>query len=253
MMTGTIHVSHPATGVTQIVIDCPPANALGAAPLSSLIEALEQAQQDESVRAVILAGREDAFCAGADLRSLAGGASWEELSTRFATAIDLIEQLRVPVIAAIDGHALGGGFELALACDVRVASQRAFFVGAAVNVGLVASVYRLPRLIGLARAKAILLTGERVDAQTAFQFGIVTDVDTSSALPVALRLADRIATRAPLSVEASKRLLNQASDLPHDAFEKEMQRELEGLVESADHREALKAFQARRPPVFTRK
>lgn len=251
-MTGTIHVSHPAGGVTQIVIDCPPANALGAEPLSKLIEALEQADTDESVRAVVVAGREGAFCAGADLRGLAEGASWEELSTRFAGAIELIERLRVPVIAAVDGHALGGGFELALACDVRVASERAFFVGAAVNVGLVASVYRLPRLIGVARAKAILLTGERVDAQTALQYGIVTEIAANGALPAALRLADRIATRAPLSVEASKRLINQASDLPPEAFGEKMQRELDLLVNSQDHREALNAFAARRQPEFTR-
>ncbi|TNF04557.1 MAG: enoyl-CoA hydratase/isomerase family protein [Sphingomonadales bacterium] len=251
-MTGKIHVSHPARGVTQIFIDCPPANALGAEPLSELIVALEQAERDESVRAVVLAGREGAFCAGADLRGLAEGASWEELSTRFARVIDLVEQLRAPVIAAIDGHALGGGFELALACDIRVASERAFFVGAAVNVGLVASVYRLPRLIGVARAKAILLTGERVDAQTALHYGIVTEVAAGSALPAALRIAERIATRAPLSVEASKRLINQAPDLTRDAFDRIMQPELDVLVNSNDHREALDAFQARRQPEFTR-
>jgi enoyl-CoA hydratase len=253
MMSSMIQVSHPAPGVTQIVIDCPPANALGAEPLAHLLQALEQADTDESVRAVILAGREGAFCAGADLRGLAEGASWEKLASRFAAVIDLVERLRVPVIAAIDGHALGGGFELALACDMRVASERAFFVGAAVNVGLVASVYRLPRLIGVARAKAILLTGERVDAQTAQQYGIVTTIEANGALPGALRVAERIATRAPLSVEASKRLINQASDLTRNEFDGIMQGELDLLVNSQDHREAVNAFAARRQPEFARK
>lgn len=251
-MTGAIHVSHPATGVTQIVIDCPPANALGAEPLAKLIEALEKAEADESVRAVVLAGREGAFCAGADLRGLAEGASWEELYTRFARVIDLVDQLRVPVIAAVDGYATGGGFELALACDIRVASERTFFVGAAVNVGLVASVYSLPRLIGVARAKAILLTGEKVDVQTALHYGIVTEVAVDGVLTTALRLAERVATRAPLSVEASKRLLNQAFDVSRKEFDANLQGELDLLANSKDHREALDAFKDRRPPQFTR-
>jgi enoyl-CoA hydratase len=165
----------------------------------------------------------------------------------------LIERLRVPVIAAIDGHCIGGGFELALACDVRVASRSAYFVGAAVNVGLVASVFRLPRVVGGGRANAMLLTGERIDAETALYYGIVTEVHQDRALSPALQIAERIASRAPLSVEASKRLLSVAFDLSREEFKTLFDDTVELLANSEDHREALRAFSAREKPVFNRR
>ncbi len=114
--------------------------------------------------------------------------------------LERIETYLIPVIAAVNGHCLGGGLELASVCDIRIASQAASFVCAGVNVGLMASAYRLPRLIGVARAKQMLLTGAPHDAATAERFGLVTAVHAADTLlPEAIRLAARIASRAPLS------------------------------------------------------
>ena len=248
-----IHVTRPLDGVLLVQIDCPPANALGAEALASLVDALRVAHGEHDVRAVVLAGREGAFCAGADLRNLAREEGRRALVERFKQACDLIEALRAPVIAAIDGHSIGGGFELALACDIRIGSEAAYFVGAAVNVGLVASVYRLPRVVGLARAKAILMTGQKVDAQTALRDGIITELHADGTLPAALQMASHIATRAPLSVESTKRLLNQALELGKHDFERVFERELEPLLASEDHREAMRAFAARETPAFRRR
>jgi len=139
------------------------------------------------------------------------------------------------VIAAVNGHAVGGGLELALACDIRIAGERAWCPGAGVNVGLMASVYRLPRLIGIEPAKAMLLTGTRTPAATALHYGLVTAVHSdASHAAEALTLVRRIATPAPLSVEASKRAIGQAFDLkPHEAADV-MGREMAVLAQSND-------------------
>ena len=119
------------------------------------------------------------------------------------------------MIAAINGWCVGGGFELALCCDLRIASAEARFVCAGVNMGLMVSAWRLPRLIGVSRAKAMLLTGSPHDARTAELWGLVTAVCEPEALQgAAIELASRIASRAPLSVEATKRIASRAPDLP---------------------------------------
>ncbi len=167
--------------------------------------------------------------------------------------LDRIESFRLPVVAAVNGHCLGGGLELASVCDIRIASTAASFVCSGVNVGLMASAYRLPRLIGVARAKHMLLTGLPHDAATAERFGLVTAVHAPEALmDAAVRLAERIASRAPLSVEAVKRTVSRAPDLsPEEAVELNA-KELALLSRSADHREALAAFAEKREPKFTR-
>jgi enoyl-CoA hydratase len=157
------------------------------------------------------------------------------------------------VIAAINGWCLGGGLELASVCDIRIAAAEARFVCSGVNVGLMASAYRLPRLIGLARAKHMLLTGSPVDAATADKFGLVTAVHAGDALRVqAVTLAERIASRAPLSVEATKRTAALASDLSPEEAAALNAKELAVLSRSADHKAALAAFAEKREPVFKR-
>src|SRR6185312_16687353 len=132
-------------------------------------------------------------------------------------------------------------------------STEAQFVCAGVNVGLIASAYRLPRLIGVSRAKAMLLTGLPQDAETAERYGLVTGLFAPDDLrPAAIALAERIASRAPLSVEATKRVATRAPDLSPDAAAAMQAPEIEVLRASADHRAALEAFRERREPVFTR-
>jgi enoyl-CoA hydratase/carnithine racemase len=154
-----------------------------------------------------------------------------------------IEAARAPVIAAINGFCLGGGLELALACDIRLSSPDAIFTASGVNVGLMASVRRLPRLIGEGPAKAMLLTGAPVDAETALIRGLVTGLHRS-VVKDALTLADRIATRAPLSVEAVKRVVGRPFD---------ERAELAGLFHSEDHQAALAAFARKHVPTFERR
>jgi enoyl-CoA hydratase/carnithine racemase len=171
----------------------------------------------------------------------------------FGPLTDRLEATRVPVIGAINGWCVGGGFELALCCDIRIASSEARFVCAGVNMGLMASTYRLPRLIGVSRAKAMLLTGLPHDAEAAERFGLVTSIHAPGHLrEAAVALAERIATRAPLSVEATKRTASQAIDLSPEEAGRVWSEELRALRASNDHKAAVEAFRERRDPVFTR-
>lgn len=251
----TIHLSHPAPHVALIEIDNPPMNALGRGPRAALLATLDRIETDTDIRCVVLTGRGKAFCSGDDLKEQAeankagSGAHFGE----FGRVLERIETFRLPVVGAVNGHCLGGGLELASACDIRIASTAASFVCSGVNVGLMASAYRLPRLIGVARAKHMLLTGLPHDAATAERFGLVTAVHAPDALmPEAIKLAARIASRAPLSVEAVKRSAAKAPDLSPAEFAELNAREVSVLSKSADHHEALVAFAQKREPRFRR-
>lgn len=247
----TIHFSRPAPHVALIELDLPPTNALGAAMRGLMSEGLAAIEADADARCVVLTGRGRVFCAGNDLRELAGRAEGD-LSpiSDFNALIGQVETLRMPVIAAVNGGALGGGLDLALACDIRLAAEGASFTASGVNVGLMASVGRLPALIGTGPAKAMLLTGSAVDAATALRFGLVTGLyPADRLLDDALALAVRIAGRAPLAVEAAKRF---AGMNPEDRA-LWMDTALEALADTADHREAVASFLEKRAPVFKRR
>jgi enoyl-CoA hydratase/carnithine racemase len=238
-------------------IDNPPRNTLGRAMREQMRGHLHAADADFTVRAVVVSGRGKAFCSGDDLRE-----ELEALGERgsrggnlldFASLLEQVEQLRVPVVAAIGGWCVGGGVELALCCDVRIASTQARFVCAGVNVGLMASAYRLPRLIGLGPARHLLLTGSPADVAWARACGLVTAVHADDELAgEALVIAARIASRAPLSVEASKRVSGLALDLDPEKGREAQGRELATLLQSSDHVEAVRAFLEKRDPKFTR-
>jgi len=254
-----INFSKLSEHAALIEIDNPPANALGRAARQAFHAHLDAIETDASIRALVITGSGRAFCSGDDLKEQEA-ASREGLQARkvqlgeFARLIERIEGFRIPVIAAVNGFSMGGGLELALSADIRIASNDASFVCAGVNVGLMASVWRLPRLIGVARAKHMLLTGLPVDAETAERFGIVAAVYKPDILRgEAATLAARIASRAPLSVEATKRMTARALDLSREEADTAGGKELEILVASADHAEALAAFREKRPPVFRRK
>jgi len=171
----------------------------------------------------------------------------------FGRLLDRLEATRVPLTAAITGWCVGGGFELACCCDIRIASTEAKFVCAGVNVGLMASTYRLPRLIGVGRAKAMLLTGLPHDAETAERYGLTTGTYAPDDLMTwAHRLAERIASRAPLSVEATKRTATRAVDLSPEDANRMLGAELRVLRKSNDHKAAVAAFRERKDPEFTR-
>ena len=249
-MSGTIHIEHIGEHIVLLEIDNPPMNPLGAPMRAAFMAALDEVETNPSLRAIVVTGRGRAFCSGDDLKDVGPGG--EDLAG-FGRLLDRLDAARAPVIAAVNGWCVGGGFELALCCDIRIASTEARFVCAGVNVGLMASAYRLPRLIGVSRAKAMLLTGLPHDAETAERFGLVTAVHPPEALrEAALALAARIASRAPLSVEATKRIAARAPDLsPEDAGHMQAQ-ELRVLRRSNDHKAAVAAFREKTDPVFTR-
>jgi enoyl-CoA hydratase/carnithine racemase len=252
-MSGQIHVSRPGDAVVLIEIDNPPSNALAEALRRQLEAELDGIEADLSVRCVVLTGRGKGFSAGDDLREAAARGDDRASLGQFGRMLDKVESLRVPVIGAINGHAVGGGLELALCCDIRLAAAQARFLAAGVNVGLMASVYRLPRLVGTEAASRMILTGSPIDADRALAIGLVSEVRPGEQLPgAALDLARRIATRAPLSVEASKRMIRQAFDLRPEAAREAAGREVRVLARSHDHREGLAAFAAKREPVFKR-
>lgn len=245
-MSAMIHVSRPTGSILLLELDAPPANALGLAVRAQLVKILDEIAADRECRAVVLTGPGGVFCAGDDLREAHGRTGPEALAAvqDFNRLIDWVEAVRVPVIAAIDGWCFGGGLELALACDLRLASDRAVFAASGVNIGLMASVVRLPRLIGVARAKAHLLTGAQFGPERALVDGIVTAVHAPDRLlPEAFAVAEWIASRAPLAVEAAKRVLDGRSYV---------EEELPALAASVDHREAIAAFMAKRSALFRR-
>ena len=249
-MSGAVHVHPISEAVVLLEIDNPPMNPLGVEMRQTFMDALDQVETNDALRCLIVTGKGKAFCAGDDLKNV--GPAGEDLAG-FGRLLDRLEATRVPVIAAINGWCIGGGFELACCCDIRIASTEARFVCAGVNVGLMASTYRLPRLIGISRAKAMLLTGLPHDAETAERYGLVTGLHAPDALrDAAIALAERIASRAPLSVEATKRTSNRALDLSPEDWGSIAGPELRVLRKSNDHKAAVAAFRERKDPVFTR-
>lgn len=249
-MTGTVHIEELSPAITLLEIDNPPMNPLGVEMRAAFMAKLDEVEVNDALRCLIVTGRGKSFCAGDDLKSV--GPAGEDLAG-FGKLLDRLEQTRVPVIAAINGWCIGGGFELACCCDIRIASTEARFVCAGVNVGLLASTYRLPRLIGVGPAKAMLLTGSPHDAATVERWGFVTAVHAPDDLrAAAIALAERIATRAPLSVEATKRTAGRAPDLSPEDANRMLGAEVRILRKSNDHKAAVAAFRERRDPVFTR-
>ena len=251
----TLHSSRPSDGVVLIEIDNPPANALGEAMRAQMTALLDELEADTSVRAVVITGRGKTFCTGDDLREAAArGRVSPQAVASFNAMLDRLERFRAPVIAAVNGHCVGGGLEVALCADIRIASTKAVFTAAGVNVGLMASAWRLPRVIGVAKAKAMLLTGLPVSAEAAMANGLVTAVHEPSVLvDEALKLAGRIASRAPLSTEATKRVAGRALNMTAEEADAAVMAEIEVLSASEDHAGAVAAFANRQTPVFRRR
>jgi enoyl-CoA hydratase len=236
--------------VVTLTIDHPPANAVNGDVVNGLAEGLASAESDDTCRALVITGNGPKFfSAGADIKEFGGGADAVGKATHLTLAI---EASRLPVIAAVNGIAFGGGCELTLACDLRIASRTARFGQPEIKIGIIpgwGGTQRLPRLIGAARAAELLLTGDPIDAERALALGLVAEVVEPDDLPAAAqRWGELLASRAPLAVAATKRAMHAGSSMPIEAALEAERREFVDLFGSEDAAEGISAFLQKRPP-----
>ncbi|PSS35410.1 hypothetical protein PHLCEN_2v1565 [Hermanssonia centrifuga] len=198
------------------------------------------------------------FCAGADLaeRRTMSQAQVDKFLLDLRGALGKLESLPMPTIAAIDGPALGGGLEMALACDLRVAGHSVTKIGLPeTKLGIIpgaGGTQRLTRLLGLSKAKNLIFTARSLNAAEALDYGVVDYVsdEGTSAVDRALRLAEEISSNAPLALRAAKQAISRAPDLALEQGLDFERASYEGLLTSKDRLEALEAFKEKRPPVF---
>jgi len=244
-------------GVALVTLRRPAAlNALDFRLLDELATALERLDGDPDCRAVVITGSGDrAFAAGADIRELAGQTGASLRAGDAFRAWDRIDAGGLPLIAAVRGFALGGGCELAMACDLIVAGDDAVFGQPEILIGVMpgaGGTQRLVRAIGKAKAMELVLTGRRITAAEADAMGLITRVVPADAtVDAALELAGVIATMPPLAVRAAKSAIRSAADLP---LREGLAREREAffdLFDTQDQAEGMAAFTEKRPPVWS--
>ena len=240
-----------------ITLEHPPVNTIDSAALVELGGALDEIESDKRVRSVIITGSGDRmFSAGADIGEFtAETAERERFITRGSGLCDRIEAFPKPVIAAVNGFALGGGNELAMACDLRIAAARARFGQPEINLGLLpgwGGIPRLIRLVGVTQAQELLLTGGMLGAEEAKAAGLVNMVVPDEALMAeAGALAAKLAGQAPLAVAETKRLLKVESEAP---LAQSIREGVEGflrLLQTRDGKEGVAAFLEKRQPRFS--
>lgn len=255
------YISSEQDGAVAVVtIDHPPVNALSAALLEELEEELGRLDEDETVRAIVLrGGGERAFVAGADISEFPSqreSASQEGGSARGIQRLGAhMDAADTPFVAAIQGFCLGGGLELAMCCDVRVAAEDAQLGQPEIKLGLIpggGGTQRLPRLVGLGRALLLNLTGDFIDGRTAYEWGLVERVvPREDVLESALAIARTIAERSPHAIAVLRELARTCRDLP---LEEGLRREAEGFrrcLATEDGLEGVTAFLEKREPRFT--
>jgi len=265
-MTDSVAVQWPATrfetgdrvdGVALVTIDRPTAlNALDRATMDSLVGILKGLEADPGCRCIVVTGAgERAFAAGADIREMVGRTTADVLAEDFLAPWDLVAAIGIPTIAAVRGYCLGGGFELALACDMLVAADDAVFGLPEVTLGIMpgaGGTQRLTRIVGKARAMELILTGRRLAASEADRWGILSRVvPAEDVLPASLELAATIATMPPTAVRAAVAAIRLALETPLHEGVAEERRAFADLFDTADQEEGMRAFLERRSPHWT--
>jgi enoyl-CoA hydratase len=252
-----VHVAFPIEHVALVTFDRQDAlNALNFALILELADALERLDRDPACRCIVLTGAgERAFAAGADIKELA-----RQTPTSLTVDGDFqnwerIKRIRKPIVAAVRGFALGGGCELAMACDMIVAAEDAQFGQPEIRLGVMpgaGGTQRLTRAIGKAKAMELVLTGENIGAREAEAHGLVTRVVPAEAtLEAALDLAGRIAALPPIAVVAAKEAVNRAEELSLEAGLEFERRSFFLLFATDDQREGMAAFTEKRPPAWS--
>jgi enoyl-CoA hydratase len=240
--------------VVLVTLDRPDAlNALSFQLLRELADTLERLDGDPGVGCAVITGAgERAFAAGVDIKELATQTPASLDASGAFLAWDRIDRVGLPIVAAVRGYALGGGCELAMACDVIVAGEDARFGQPELALGVIpgaGGTQRLPRRVGVGRAMEIVLTGRRVPAEEAARIGLVDRlVPSERTLAAALELAAGIAAGPPLAVRAAKRAVRAAADLPLSAGLTDERASFFSLFDTPEQREGMAAFIEKRPP-----
>jgi enoyl-CoA hydratase len=251
-------VYEKSEGIATITLNRPEAlNAFSKEVVSEVLQALEDIRNDESVRVVVLTGAgEKAFSAGADIKAMIGmdALKARELSLMGEKLCLALENLEKPVIAALNGYALGGGLEVAMSCDLRVASENSRMGQTEINIGLIpgwGGTQRLTRLVGRTKAKEMVFTGKMIDAKTAEQLGIVNMAVPADKFRETVRqFALELASKAPVALKVAKALIDKGAEIGLDSA-LALEREGFGVVASTeDLQEGVKAFTEKRKPVF---
>lgn len=232
-------------------------NALNNQLMRELMDALEAFDRDDSIGAMVITGNEKAFAAGADIKEMAGKTIDQMMDSDHLAAFGRIRTFRKPVIAAVSGWALGGGFEIALSCDMIVASDSAKFGLPEINLGVfpgAGGTQRLVRAVGKALAMEMILNDRHITAQEALQFGLVNRVaPVADYLDEAMKLAGEIAPRAPLAVRGAKQMINHSYEsFLRDGLAEEKQ-VFYNLFGTEDQKEGMNAFVEKRTPKWTGK
>jgi enoyl-CoA hydratase len=241
-----------------VTVDRPKAlNALNTATLEQLEEALASVARQKEIRGLIVTGAgEKAFVAGADIAEMMNLNIEQSLAfaARGHRVFDALERLHCPTLAAVNGFALGGGCELALACDLIYAADNAKFGLPEVSLGIIpgfGGTQRLTRLVGRARAKELIFTGDMVDASRAKEIGLALDVVPAAQLLTHCRaVIGRIAKKGPLAVAIAKRVIAEGADLPLAAGNQREREAFADLFHSGDRKEGMSAFLEKRPAAF---
>jgi len=245
-------------GVATITLNRPEAlNAFNKEVVAEILLALEDVKNDENARVVVLTGAgEKAFSAGADIKAMIGmnALKARELSLMGEKLCAALESLEKPVIAAINGYAFGGGMEVSMACDIRIASENALMGQTEINIGLIpgwGGTQRLTRLVGVGKTKELVFTGRRIDAKTAEQLGIVNMLVPSEKFKEAVRqFALDLASKAPVALKVAKALISKGADIGLESA-LALEREGFGVVASTeDLQEGVRAFTEKRKATF---
>jgi enoyl-CoA hydratase len=227
-------------------------NALNNQLMRELMDALEAFDKNDSIGAMVITGNEKAFAVGADINEMADKTIQQMMDRDHVGVFGRIRTIQKPVIAAVSGWALGGGCEIALSCDMIVASESAKFGQPEINIGVIpgaGGTQRLTRAVGKAIAMEMILNDRRLTAQEAYQFGMVNHVvPVEGYLEAALKLAEEIASRAPVAVRDAKKMINQSYErFLADGLAEEKQ-VFYNLFATEDQKEGMKAFTEKRKP-----
>ena len=253
-MTSDIVILSVADGIATVTLNRPPVNAVNGALRYRLVEIFDEISDRDDVRVAVLTGQGKVFSAGADLKDRPDpskpGAFWQHNRITRETG-NAIKECSKPVIAAVNGAALGAGFGLMAACDIMFAAEGAMFGMPEIDVGLAGGAAMMTELLGKSRARRMILTGMRMSAEELYRLGVIeAALPLDRLMPEAMAVAAEIASKAPLGIKYAKNSLNMVELMPaKDAYRFEQNFTYE-LAKTEDSQEARRAFAEKRRPVF---